>query len=121
MFVRPHPLWDSPEGREEILANIQSYRQAKNATIMMVSHSMSDVARLTDRLLVMNKSHLAMDGTPQQVFARAQELVDMGLSIPDITKVFLHLQAMGLDVPMVYTTRQAVEALQKLKGGRDHA
>ena len=105
-----------PEGREEILANIQAYRQAKNATIMMVSHSMSDVARLTDRLLVMNQSHLAMDGTPQQVFARAKELVEMGLSIPDVTKVFLHLQEMGVDVPAVYTIDQAVAALKQLKG-----
>ena len=105
-----------PEGRDEILANIQAYRQAKNATIMMVSHSMSDVARLTDRLLVMNQSHLAMDGTPQQVFARAKELVEMGLSIPDVTKVFLHLQEMGVDVPAVYTIDQAVAALKQLKG-----
>ena len=105
-----------PEGREEILANIQAYRQAKNATIMMVSHSMSDVARLTDRLLVMNKSHLAMDGTPEQVFARAKELVEMGLSIPDVTKVFLRLQEMGVDVPAVYTIDQAVAALKQLKG-----
>ena len=105
-----------PEGREEILANIQTYRQAKNATIMMVSHSMSDVARLTDRLLVMNKSHLAMDGTPEQVFARAKELVEMGLSIPDVTKVFLRLQEMGVDVPAVYTIDQAVAALKQLKG-----
>ncbi|MBR5570788.1 MAG: energy-coupling factor transporter ATPase [Oscillospiraceae bacterium] len=105
-----------PEGREEILANIQTYRQAKNATIMMVSHSMSDVARLTDRLLVMNKSHLAMDGTPGQVFARAKELVEMGLSIPDVTKVFLRLQEMGVDVPAVYTIDQAVAALKQLKG-----
>ena len=105
-----------PEGREEILANIQTYRQAKNATIMMVSHSMSDVARLTDRLLVMNKSHLAMDGTPEQVFARAKELVEMGLSIPNVTKVFLRLQEMGVDVPAVYTIDQAVAALKQLKG-----
>ena len=105
-----------PEGREEILANIQAYRQARTATIMMVSHSMSDVARLTDRLLVMNQSHLAMDGTPQQVFARAKELVEMGLSIPDVTKVFLRLQEMGVDVPAVYTIDQAVAALKQLKG-----
>ena len=85
-----------PEGRSEILSNIEAYRKAKNATIMMVSHSMSDVARLTDRLLVMCDSKLAMDGTPQQVFDRAQELLDMGLDIPEITHVFLKLQQMGL-------------------------
>ena len=106
-----------PEGREEILQNIESYRQAKNATIMMVSHSMNDVARLTDRLLVLNGSALAMDGTPRQVFARAQELLDMGLDIPEITRVFLQLRSMGLDVEPVYTQQQAVESLMALKGG----
>ena len=66
-----------PVGREEILQNIQDYRKAKNATIMMVSHSMSDVARLTDRLLVMNGARLAMDGTPEEVFQDASSLLDM--------------------------------------------
>jgi len=110
-----------PEGREEILANIQAYRKAKNATIMMVSHSMSDMARVADRLLVMNRARLAMDGTPETVFAHAQELVDMGLSIPDVTKVFLRLQKLGLSVPAVYTIEQAAAALRQLKGGSDHA
>ena len=110
-----------PEGREEILSNIEAYRKAKNATIMMVSHSMNDVARLTDRLLVMNGSRLAMDGTPKEVFARAQELVDMGLDIPEITRVFLKLQQMGMAVEPVYTLEQAVDALCALKGGNDRA
>ena len=106
-----------PEGREEILQNIESYRKAKNATIMMVSHSMNDVARLTDRLLVMSGSKLAMDDAPEKVFARAQELLDMGLDIPEITRVFLRLQQMGLDVAPVHTLEQAVTMLSKLKGG----
>ena len=106
-----------PEGREEILENIQAYRKAKNATIMMVSHSMADVARLTDRLLVMNDAKLAMDGTPEDVFAHAQQLLDMGLDIPEITRVFMHLQKMGMDVPQVYTVDQAVAVLAALKGG----
>ena len=110
-----------PCGRAEILGNIEAYRKAKNATIMMVSHSMEDVARLTDRLLVMNGSKLAMDGTPREVFAHAQELVEMGLSIPQVTQVFLELQKLGLDVEPVYTIDQAVEALKKIKGGNDHA
>ena len=110
-----------PCGREEILGNIQAYRQAKNATIMMVSHSMEDVARLTDRLLVMSGSKLAMDGTPREVFARAEELVAMGLSIPQVTQVFLELKALGVDVESVYTIEQAVEQLKKLKGGMGHA
>ena len=110
-----------PSGREEILANIEAYRKAKNATIMMVSHSMNDVARLTDRLLVMCDARLAMDGTPDEVFRRAQELLDMGLDIPELTRVFLHLQKLGLDVEPVYTQAQAVEALRRLKEGTGHA
>ena len=106
-----------PEGREEILRNINDYRVAKNATVMMVSHSMTDVARLADRLLVMNGAHLAMDASPREVFTHAQELLDMGLDIPQITQVFLHLRAMGLDVPQVYTVEQAVSVLSSMKGG----
>ena len=106
-----------PVGREEILSNIQAYRRAKNATIMMVSHSMSDVARLAQRLLVMNGSRLAMDGTPEQVFAHSQELLEMGLDIPPVTRVFLKLQELGLPVENVYTMEQAVSALSNLRGG----
>lgn len=107
-----------PSGREAILERIEQYRQVKNATIMMVSHSMNDVARLTDRLLVMCDAQLAMDGTPKEVFTHAQELLDMGLDIPEITRVFLHLQKMGLPVEQVYTPEQAVEQLKKLKEGK---
>lgn len=110
-----------PVGREGVLENIQAYRKAKNATIMMVSHSMNDVARLTDRLLVMNGSKLAMDGTPDQVFRRAAELLEMGLDIPEVTRVFLRLKQMGLPVEPVYSIDQAVRALKTLKEGNDHA
>ena len=110
-----------PAGREEILSNIEAYRQTKNATIMMVSHSMSDVARLTERLLVMNGSKLAMDGTPAQVFDRAQELVDMGLDVPPVTSVFLRLRQLGLPVKPVYTLEQAVKELDRVKEEKAHA
>ncbi len=110
-----------PVGRAEILGNIEAYRQAKNATIMMVSHSMEDVARLTDRLLVMNGSRLAMDGTPSEVFSRAQELLAMGLNIPQVTQVFLELKKLGLDVKSVYTMEQAVAEIARLRGGKTHA
>ena len=110
-----------PVGRAGILENIQQYRKAKNATIMMVSHSMEDVARLTDRLLVMNGSRLAMDAAPAEVFTHAEALVEMGLSIPQVTQVFLHLQKMGVDVKNVYTIEQAVSQLKQLKGGNMHA
>ena len=110
-----------PEGREDVLRNIDDYRKAKNATIMMVSHSMNDVARMASRLLVMCDAHLAMDGTPQEVFDHAQELLDMGLDIPEITRVFLKLQQMGVPVNQVYTMDQAVAELKRLKGGVNHA
>ena len=97
-----------PSGREEILANINAYREAKNATVIMVSHSMNDVARLTDRLIVMNGAHIAMDDTPEQVFSRAPELTEMGLDIPELTDLFMRLRAKGLDLPPVYTLEQAV-------------
>lgn len=110
-----------PIGRAEILANIESYRKAKNATVMMVSHSMEDVAKMTDRLLVLYGSRLAMDAAPAEVFTHARELVDMGLNIPKVTQIFLFLKEKGLDVENVYTIDQAVERLIRLKEGCTHA
>lgn len=104
-----------PVGREEILGNICAYQKAKNATILMVSHSMSDVARLSDRLLVMNGSKLALMGKPEEVFSHAEELLSMGLDIPPVTRVFLDLRRRGLDVPPVYTMDQAVAVLSKYR------
>ena len=110
-----------PIGRAEILENIEAYRKAKNATILMVSHSMEDVANMTDRLLVLYGSHLVMDDAPANVFVHAQELVDMGLNIPRVTQIFLDLQKKGLDVPNVYTIEQAVDTLIRLKEGNARA
>jgi len=106
-----------PVGRTAILRNIEEYRRAKNATIMMVSHSMEDVARLTDRLLVMNGSQLAMDAPPAEVFTHAEAVKAMGLAIPQVTEVFLQLQKLGVDVKNVYTIEQAAAELKRLKGG----
>ena len=110
-----------PVGREEILSNIRAYRETKNAAILMVSHSMSDVARITDRLLVMNGSHLAMDGTPDQVFSKSSELIEMGLDIPEVSRIFMRLQQLGLTVPSVYSIEQAVALLKGMKEGNVHA
>ncbi len=110
-----------PAGREEILQNIEDYRKAKNATIMMVSHSMNDVARLTDRLIVMAHSQIVMDGTPVEVFARTDELLEIGLDIPELTRLFVKLRQKGLDVPVVYTMEQALDVMRKLKEGNAHA
>ncbi len=111
-----------PEGRDGILENIRSYQQAKNATIMMVSHSMEEVARLTDRLLVMNHGKIAMDGAPREVFQQSQALLDMGLDIPVVTRVFLRLHELGPSVDTsVYSVEQAVAALKIWKGGVPYA
>ncbi len=110
-----------PEGREEILQNIEAYRKAKNATILMVSHSMNDVARLSDRLLVLCGSRLVMNGTPAEVFERAEELVEMGLDIPEVTRLFMLLKQKGLPVEPVYTLEQALSVLKNLKGGQKNA
>ena len=110
-----------PQGREEILQNIEAYRKAQNATIMMISHSMNDVAKLTDRLLVMNNAHLAMDGTPDEIFARADELLEMGLDIPEVTQVFLALKKSGVDVRPVFTHEAAVSQLDEMMGGKQNA
>lgn len=107
-----------PKGREEILRNIRGYQKAKNATVIMVSHSMEEIADSVHRLVVVNDAEIPMDGTPGQVFSHAEELETMGLAIPQVTKIFRRLRAMGLPVdPTVYTTEQAAKALMQLKGG----
>ena len=110
-----------PEGREEILDNICQYQKQKNATIIMVSHSMSDIARFADRLLVMRGAELAMNGTPAEIFSRAEELVEMDLDIPVVSRVFMKLRELGLPVSNVYTQEQAVAELNRLKGGAVNA
>lgn len=106
-----------PEGRKEILSNIEAYRKAKNATVIMVSHSMADVAAMTDRLLVMCDARLVMDGSPAEVFEHSDQLLEMGLDIPEITRVFMQLRQKGLAVPNVYTIEDAVRVLNTLRGG----
>ena len=111
-----------PVGREGILSNIRAYQAAKNATVIMVSHSMEEIASNVSRLIVMNHGKVAMTGTPREVFARAKELISMGLDIPQITQVFLRLRDMGVGVDTsVYTVEQALESLKKLRGGKLHA
>ncbi len=110
-----------PEGREAILENIRSYQREMNATIMMVSHSMSDVARLAERLLVMNDGCLVMDAPPAEVFTRPQELLDMGLDIPEVTRLFMLLKNKGIAVNQVYTMEQAVAELRRYKEGNARA
>ena len=101
-----------PVGTESILSNIRAYHKAQNATIIMVSHSMEEMARTVDRLVVVNDGTIALEGAPSQVFQHGQELEDMGLGIPQMTRVFNRLKAMGVDVgSSVYTVEQAKRAI----------
>ena len=111
-----------PVGREEILSNIRDYQKSQNATVIMVSHSMEEVAANADRMIVMNHGSVAMNGTPREVFSRAAELVDMGLDIPQVTQVFLRLREMGLPLDTaVFTVEQAKDAILAWKEGACHA
>ena len=105
-----------PEGRDMILGQMKAYHKKTGTTIVLVSHSMEDIAKYADRVLVLSGGKIAMHDTTAAVFARAQELLELGLSVPEVTKVFLRLRQMGLDVPVdVYTVPYAVDMLKKLK------
>ena len=111
-----------PAGREKILRQLQRYHQEKGTTILLVSHSMEEIAQNADRIVVLKGGRCLMSGTPRQVFARAEELEDVGLDIPQVTKVALALRRRGLDIdPAVYTVEELKSALLRLKGGADRA
>ena len=107
-----------PRGREAILAQLRKYHRQKGNTIILVSHSMEEIARNVDRIVVMSGAHKLMDGTPREVFARAEELEAVGLDVPQVTKVAMALEKRGL-LPdsAVYTTEELVGRLMALRGG----
>ena len=109
-----------PAGCRSLLKNIAEYRRATGATVLMVSHSMDDVARLADRLFVLNHGRLELSGTPAEVFAQAERLRAIGLTVPEVTSLFLRLRELGLPVdPATYTLEDALRQLSALrKGGR---
>ena len=101
-----------PVGTESILSNIRAYHKAQNATIIMVSHSMEEMARTVDRIVVVNDGRIPFSGAPREVFAHGDELEAMGLGVPAMTRVFHRLRAMGVDIDAsVYTTEQARDAI----------
>ena len=112
-----------PKGRATVLQMIASYRAKTGCTVLLVSHSMEDVAAIADRILVMNRAHVAFFDTVDAVFSHAEELQAMGLDIPRITQLMLSLREKGIDVPAnLYTVQQAYDALRpRLKGGSCHA
>ena len=108
-----------PRGRERVFAMIREYRRQRDTTVLLVSHSMEDVARLADRVLVMEQGQIAMLDTAPAVFSRAAELEAMGLTVPAVTRIMLLLQRAGVPVASdVYTVEQAyARLLPLLKGG----
>lgn len=109
-----------PEGRDEILGEIKQYHKQTGTTVLLVSHSMEDIAKYANRVLVMSDKKVAMYDTVERVFARAEELLALGLSVPQVTKIFLKLREMGLDLPTdVYTVPYAVKTLLEAKARHD--
>ena len=101
-----------PSGSARILDNIRTYHQEKNACIILVSHSMEEVAREAARLVVIHQGTIPIQGPPEAVFAHGEELEAMGLGVPAMTRVFARLRSMGVDLPgSVYTIPQAREAV----------
>ena len=107
-----------PAGRDSILQKIMDYRRETEGTILLVSHSMDDVARLATRLLVFDRGRIAMDGTPAEVFDRADELKEMGLTVPAATEIALALRRRGIDIPeSIYTINYLRKQLVSLREG----
>ncbi len=109
-----------PEGRDDILSEVKEYHKKTGTTVLLVSHSMEDIAKYANRVLVMSNKKIAMYDTVENVFARAPELLARGLSVPQVTKIFLKLREMGVDVPAdVYTVPYAVKMILEAKKRRD--
>lgn len=108
-----------PFGVEQVLSNIQAYHKAKNATIIVVSHSMEEMARTADRLVVIHEGKLPFQGSPKEVFAHGDSLEQMGLGVPQMTRVFHRLRTLGADIdPAVYTVEQAKSSVLAALGRR---
>ncbi len=108
-----------PMGREQILDLIKNYREQTGKTVIIVSHSMDDVARFATKVIVMNSSKVEMSGTVDEVFEKASRLREIGLSVPQITEIFIKLREKGYPVSeKIYTVEQGYLELKKLFEGR---
>ena len=107
-----------PAGRENLMANIRDYHRNKGKTIILVSHSMDEIAQNVDRILVLKSAHVLMQGTPAEVFARGEELISAGLDVPQITRIAMELKRRGLNIdPAVYTVDALERQLLALRKG----
>lgn len=111
-----------PRGREMILGQIKHYHEETGSTVLLVSHSMEDVARFAQKILVMNKGEVFCYDTPPAVFARADEIAAIGLSVPQITKVFSMLRSRGIDIRGdVYTIEFAMKTINEYLAAKGKA
>ena len=107
-----------PAGRRSLLKNIKEYHRERGTTVVMVSHSMDEVAENVDRIIVLADAGVVMSGTPREVFSRAGELVAVGLDVPQVTRVAMALRQRGVDIDSaVYTVAALRRALNAVRGG----
>lgn len=105
-----------PKGRDTILGVIKDYQRLEGNTVLLVSHSMEDVAKIADRVLVMNRSKVAMFGTVPEVYSRGDELKKMGLNVPEVTDIFIKLNKMGIPCRTdIFTVQQGIDEFRRLK------
>ena len=107
-----------PVGREEILACIESFRESTGSSVLFVTHSMEDAARVSDRLIVLKDGAVLTQGKPREVFSQSAELMKAGLDVPQVTRLFMELASRGIPLsPSVYTVESALEEIIRLKEG----
>lgn len=107
-----------PRGRDEILGLVRELQRTRGTTVVMVSHSMDDVASLVSRVIVMNRGQIAMDGTPREVFRQGEALRAMGLDVPEAARLAARLREKGFDVPEdAYLHGELLEAIKRIVGG----
>ena len=108
-----------PAGCAQIFENIRSYREKSGATVLIVSHSMDDVARLAERIIVFDRGTVVMDDTPASVFSRAKELMEIGLNVPKAAELAVALRDRGIGLPEgIFTHERLLAALLQLREGR---
>jgi energy-coupling factor transport system ATP-binding protein len=111
-----------PQGRDRIIENIRRYHETMKSTVILVTHDMEEIARSVQRLVVFENGSIIMNGTPSEIFLQNERLQEIGLSVPEITRVVLRLRELGLPLnPSIFTVEQAVASLLALKGGKERA